>query len=157
VNGACLSSNLNCDMPRRMGVFVLNIDGGFEPRASWRTRIDALCRAVAGAVGEGAEMRYRSYRVGGGTCVGLDVSGPAGIVYMSLSLTGAVELDPATDHGDMPGAEAVHAGAELEFWVVDEVDALCLAARIRSELNQESCVVLESATGPSTKRGDADE
>jgi hypothetical protein len=140
-----------------MGVFVLSAAGGFEPRASWRTGIDALCRAVARSVGEGAEMRYRSYRVGGGTCVALDVSGPAGIVCMSVSLTGSAEPDPATDHGDMPCAEAVFAGAELEFWLVDEVDALCLAARIRSELNQVSSVVLESAAGPSTKRGDADE
>jgi len=146
-----VSGNVNRNMPPRKGVFVLKADGGFEAHAAWRDRIDALYQAVARAVGGHGEIAGRANPIGGGTCVTLNVSGPAGIVTLSLSLTEAVETDWATDQIDIPAAGAVDVGAELEFRLVDAVDAVCFVARIRRELTQKSCVVLESAGGPSDK------
>lgn len=139
------------------GVFVTNAAGGMEPQSAWRESVDALCSAVAEATGPGAQIRYRAYppaeQVSLETprMVGLDVSGPQGTVYMSISICPAA--DPAQlDKRDLPALDLrdLQSGAEVEFWMANECDTLCLAARLLIALDQAPGFVPESSFCPST-------
>ena len=139
------------------GVFLSNTAGGMEPRPSWRAGIDALCAAVARATGTGAEVRYTSYpaardvQPGAARRLQLDVTGPEGSVVMSVSIAprGDAEHIDARDLPSIPFG-AIGPGAELEFWLANEFDALCLAAHLLEAIDH-SRVSVCSSVGPSTR------
>lgn len=139
------------------GVFVLTQVGGWEPRPMWQSRIDGLCAAVSQATGPGGEVRYHAYSraedvtPGVPRLVGLDVCGPRGCVYMSISVSPRGNPCVLGDR-DLPSLSLndVQPGTELEFWMANESDTLCLAARLLAALDQDATFTPESSFGTST-------
>lgn len=140
------------------GVFVLNAAGGMEPLPTWQASIDALCVAVARATGQATVVRYRAHpdaafvSPGVPRIVYLDVSGPAGDVFLNISIS--TRGNPAViEEHDLPNLDLgqVKPGADFEFWLANESDTLCLAARLLAALDQGAAFRAESSFGPSTR------
>jgi hypothetical protein len=139
------------------GVFQSTGSGALEPRAAWRDSLAELCAAVAGVVGKGAQIRYRAYpcadqvQEGSPRMVGLDVSGPLGEVYLGISVSSRGNPCGVEDR-DLPRLSLgnLRSGSELEFWMANECDTLCLAACLLAALDQASFSA-DSSFAPSTR------
>ena len=116
---------------------------GLTIDAQWGACTTAFIERVGQVVGKGVSLWCHSYPIGAGQYIALDVAG----VDANFSITMCV-----SGYREIPKPEEVRGGSDIDFSVVNNRDAMCLAALLACRLEVQVNVSLSVVARPDDVR-----
>lgn len=140
-----------CRAPCGEGIYRLNKLGGFSCVSSaWCAGIEALCHSVSlSSIGDVA-LHYEPYGWHGrrsalSGAVSIDIQTVQGVVRLGVSVN--PQGDPMRlERHDLPllCVDGLGPDGELEFWMANQADCLCLVSQLLSAIGPMCSLVLHS-------------